>query len=372
MGMLLSSLVYVLNAEKFETAIGPFGKLPDGREATLYTMKNANGLTLDITNYGGIITRILTPDRKGEFADIVLGYDNLDGYLKSSPYFGALIGRYANRIGGASFSLEGETFHLSANEGTKKAPIQLHGGLEGWDKKLWNGELVEKEDHVALVLSLRSPDGEEGFPGDMNVKVVYQLNNDGELIVDYEATTTKPTVVNMTQHTYFNLAGEGSGDILDHELQIVSDSITAVDKRMMPTGHFMPVVNTPFDFNEPIAIGARIEADHELLKLGRGYNHNWVLNRQDDGLCEAAAVYEPTTGRTLEVWTTEPGIQFYCATFLDGSIIGKSGKPYESRSGLCLETQHYPDSPNQPNFPSTALYPGDVYKSTTVFKFGAK
>ena len=372
MGVLLSTLVCVLNAEKFETDIDSFGKLPDGRVATLYTLKNANGLTLDITNYGGIITRILAPDRNGKFDDIVLGYDHLGGYLKSSPYFGALIGRYSNRIGGASFSLGGETFQLNANFGTKQAPIQLHGGQEGWDKKLWSGEVVEKVDHVALILSLHSPDGDEGFPGAMDVKVVYQLNNDNELVVEYEATTTKPTVVNMTQHTYFNLVGDGSGDVLDHELQIISDSITAVDDTLIPTGDFMPVAGTPFDFNEPTAIGARIEAENEQLKLGSGYDHNWVLKQQDQGLSKAAAVYEPTTGRTLEVWTTEPGIQFYSANFLGGSINGKSGKPYEPRNGFCLETQHYPDSPNQSNFPSTALYPGDVYRTTTVFKFGVK
>jgi len=361
-------------ADGFETSVSKFGALPDGSVATLYTIKNEKGLTFEITNYGGIITRLWAPDRDGNMADIALGYDNLEGYLEETPYFGALIGRYGNRIGGSQFAIDGETYQLvpTPGQGGENYPVQLHGGVIGWDKKLWGAQLIESENHVDLVLTLHSPDGDQGFPGAMDVVVTYTINHDNELIINYTATTTKPTHVNLTQHSYFNLAGEGSGTILDHQLQIIGDSVTAVNEYLTPTGYFMPVEGTPFDFNEPTPIGARIDQDHEQLEFGGGYDHNWVLRRHATGLSKAAYAYEPTTGRTLEVWTTEPGIQFYCGNFLDGSIIGKNGEPYVRRSGFCLETQHYPDSPNQPNFPSTALYPGDVYDTTTVFIFGTK
>lgn len=341
-----------------------FGTMPDGSAVDAYTLKNAAGIEVKAMAYGGIITSLKVPDRSGNLGDIVLGFDRLDGYLEEHPFFGAIIGRYGNRIGNAQFTLDGRTYTLAKNNG----PNHLHGGLKGFDKVLWTMAAVPGQNGVTFTRT--SPDGEEGYPGNLAVKVTYTLTDDNKLIVDYEATTDKATPVNLTQHSYFNLAGEGSGDILGHELTINADRYTPVDDTLIPTGEIASVEGTPFDFRKPTAIGARINADHPQLKAGRGYDHNWVLNRSGEGLQLAARVVEPKTGRTLEVSTLEPGMQFYAGNFLDGSITGKGGHVYAHRTGFCLETQHYPDSPNKPDFPSTILRPGQQYKTRTVFTFG--
>ena len=344
-----------------------FGTTADGQAVGVYTFTNAGGVEIKAMTYGGVITSLRVPDRAGRMGDIVLGFDRLDGYLKDPPYFGAIIGRYGNRIGKAQFALDGKTYKLVANNG----PNHLHGGVKGFDKVIWHAEPIENAEGVGVAFTRTSPDGEEGYPGNLTVRVSYLLTDRNELIVEYHATTDKATPVNLTQHSYFNLAGEGSGDILGHQLSINADRYTPVDDTLIPTGQLAPVQGTPFDFRKPAAIGARINQDNPQLKNGQGYDHNWVLNRTaGTGLQLAARVVEPKTGRTLEIRTTEPGIQFYSGNFLDGTITGKGGHVYERRSGFCLETQHYPDSPNKPAFPSTILRPGQEYSAKTVFTFG--
>jgi aldose 1-epimerase len=343
----------------------PFGTMPDGTPVEVFTLKNAGGMEVRAINYGGIITALRVPDRTGAFGDVVLGFDRLDDYLtKNDPFFGAIIGRYGNRIAKAQFSLEGKTYQLAANNG----PNHLHGGNKGFDKVFWTAQPVAGKN--ALTFSRTSVDGEEGYPGTLKVQVTYTLTDRNELVVDYLATTDKTTVVNLTQHTYFNLAGHASGDILGHQLMLNADRYTPVGDTPIPTGELAPVAGTPFDFRKPTAIGARIDQAHPQLKNGLGYDHNWALNRGGSGLQLAARVTEPTSGRTLEVRTTEPGIQFYSGNFLDGKLTGKDCAVYRHRTGFCLETQHYPDSPNQPSFPSTTLKPGQEYKTSTVFTFG--
>jgi aldose 1-epimerase len=340
----------------------PFGHLPDGRAAKLYTLTNRNGLIIKITDFGGAITEIHAPDRHGHLADIVLGYADVAPYVDQSPYFGALIGRYGNRIGRGRFSLDGQEYQLVINNGVN----HLHGG-EGFDKRLWQGEPFEQGDSVGLKLTLRSPDGDQGYPGNLDVTVVYELNNDNELVVAYDAITDKPTPVNLTQHSYFNLAGQGS--ILGHALTIHADAYTPVDEGLIPTGALVPVAGTPFDFREAHTIGERIEADDEQLRFGKGYDHNFVLNKPADGASTLAVrVVEPNSGRVLELYTEEPGVQFYSGNFLDGSLTGK-GVNYGFRSGFCIEPQHFPDSPNQRNFPNTILRPGEEYATVSKFKF---
>ena len=349
-----------------------FGTLPDGQTVDAYTLRNAHGVEVRAITYGGIITSLKVPDRQGALADVVLGFNSLDGYLSDHPFFGAIIGRYGNRIGKGRFSLDGTEYSLATNNG----PNHLHGGPKGFDKRLWTAAPLDGKAGVAFTRT--SADGEEGYPGTLSVRVTYELTDSNELIVDYHATTDKATPLNLTQHSYFNLAGEGSGDILGHQLTLNADRYTPVDGTLIPTGELAPVDGTPFDFRQPAAIGARIDADHPQLKNGQGYDHNWVLNRPADAagtsagsLVLAAKAAEPASGRWLEVRTTEPGIQFYAGNFLDGKITGKSGRAYGRRSGFCLETQHFPDSPNKPNFPSTILRPGQEYRSRTVFTFGA-
>jgi aldose 1-epimerase len=341
----------------------PFGTAPDGKPVERYTLTNANGIELKAMSYGGIITSLRVPDRSGKMDDIVLGFNRLDGYLKDPPYFGAIIGRYGNRIGKGQFALDGKTYKLATNNG----PNHLHGGNKGFDKVVWKVEPVGQN---GLAFSRVSPDGEEGYPGNLQVRVTYTLTDKNELIVDYRASTDKATPVNLTQHSYFNLAGQASGDILGHELTLQADRYTPVDDTLIPTGELAPVDGTPFDFRKSTAIGARINNDDPQLKAGKGYDHNWVLNRSGNGLQPAARVVEPKTGRTLEIATTEPGIQFYSGNFLDGTITGKGGAVYKHRTGFCLETQHFPDSPNQPKFPTTTLRPGAEYRTQTVFTFG--
>jgi aldose 1-epimerase len=340
----------------------PYGKMPDGAAVDIYTMTNAHGVEIKAITYGGIITSLRVPDRAGRIGDIVLGFDDLGGYLKDHPFFGAIIGRYGNRIGKAQFTLSGRTHKLAANNG----PNHLHGGNKGFDKVLWQAQAAASG--AGVTFTRTSADGEEGYPGNLKVSVTYTLTDKNELVVDYLATTDRATPVNLTQHSYFNLAG--SGDVLSHELTLNADRYTPVDSTLIPTGEIAPVQGTPFDFRKSTAIGARINQPHEQLKFGQGYDHNWVLNRSGAGLQQAARVVEPKSGRTLDITTTEPGIQFYAGNFLDGTLKGKGGQVYKHRTGFCLETQHYPDSPNKPNFPSTILEPGKEYRSKTVFTFG--
>lgn len=338
----------------------PFGTA-DGKAVTLYTLKNSKGAQAQICNYGGIVTSLKVADKKGNFSDVVLGYDNLDGYLKATPYFGCIVGRYGNRIAGARFNLNGKEYTLAKNN----VQNSLHGGIKGFDKVVWN---VVQATGNSLQLQYTSKDGEEGFPGNLNVTVIYTLTEDNGLRIDSTATTDKDTHCNLTHHSYFNFAGKG--DILGHVVRINADKFTPVDANLIPTGELRPVKGTPLDFLTPQPIGARINNDDEQLKLGKGYDHNWVLNKPAAGqLTHAATVSEPTSGRVMEVWTTEPGMQFYTGNFLDGTITGKGGWAYLQRNGFCMEPQHYPDSPNQPNFPTTVLIPGQTYKSTIIYKF---
>jgi aldose 1-epimerase len=351
--------------QKMVISSAPFGKLASGEAVELYTLRNAKGTLVKITPYGGIVTSILVPDRNGKLGDVALGFDDASGYTDKVPFFGAIIGRYGNRIAFGKFALDGQTYTLACNNGAN----HLHGGLKGFDKVLWTAAPVEGN-KPSLTLSYLSKDLEEGYPGNLSVQVVYTLTEDDQLEIKYRATTDKKTVVNLTNHTYFNLAG--SGDILGHELFIDADRYTPVDAGLIPTGELAPVEGTPFDFRQPVAIGARIGADDEQIKRGGGYDHNFVLNGEMGTLRKVAAVYEPGSGRVLEILTTEPGLQFYSGNFLDGTLVGKGGQVYAYRSGFCLETQHYPDSPNQPAFPSTMLSPGEVYQTKTIYKFSAR
>jgi aldose 1-epimerase len=342
-----------------------FGKMPDGTAVDLYILENQKGVEAAITNYGGIIVSLKVPDSGGRPGDIVLGCDTLDDYLKGTPYFGAIIGRYANRIAGGRFTLNGTAYTLAKNNGENA----LHGGVRGFDKVVWQAKDVSGAGAASLELSYLSKDGEEGYPGNLSVRVTYTLTGNNELRIDYSATTDKDTIVNLTNHSYFNLAG--AGDILGHEILINAGSFTPIDSGLIPTGEIRSVKGTPFDFTQATPIGARIDQPDQQLKFGKGYDHNWVLSSGGGPLSMAAQVYEPSTRRVLEVWTTEPGMQFYTGNFLDGSIRGKAGRVYARRSGFCLETQHFPDSPNKPGFPSTVLKPGSRYQSTTVYKFAA-
>jgi len=343
-----------------------FGKLTDGREADLYTLRNETGMEAKITNYGGIIVSLTAPDKNGTFSDITLGMDSLSGYEKGVPYFGALIGRYGNRIAKGKFTLDGKAYTLATNN----MGNHLHGGLKGFDKVLWTATPVEGEE-PALKLAYTAKDSEEGYPGNLNVEVTYTLQKDNALRIDYKATTDKPTVVNLTNHAYFNLAGQG--DILSHEVTLNADRFLPVNETLIPTGELKPVAGTPFDFTTSTVIGKRINDSSDVqIKYGLGYDHAWVLTDSSKTSKLAATVYEPTTGRVMEVFTTEPAIQFYTGNFLDGTLTGKGGVVYQKRTGLCLETEHYPDSPNQPNFPTTTLRPGETYQTSTIYKFSTR
>ena len=358
-----------MSGTKGSVTEAPFGNLPDGTPIEIYTLKNGNGMEVRICTYGGIVVSLTAPDRNGQFADVVLGYDNLDGYVTNSPYFGALVGRYGNRIAKGKFTLDGKTYTLATNNNEN----HLHGGLKGFDKVVWKAREVKSALGPAVEFSYVSKDGEEGYPGTLTVKVVYALTADNGLRLDFTATTDKATVLNLTQHSYFNLAGQGNGDILGHEVVIKADAFTPVDSTLIPTGEIRPVKGTPFDFTKPHAIGERINQPDEQLKFGGGYDHNWVLNKGlDKRFSLVATATEPKSGRVLEVWTTEPGLQFYSGNFLDGTITGKDGKVYKHRYGFCMEPQHYPDSPNHPMFPSVVLRPGETYTHTMMFKFTAK
>ncbi len=343
-----------------------FGKLPGGDAVDLYTLTNANGVSVSITTYGGRVVSVKVPDKKGAIGDIVLGFDSLDGYLAENPYFGALIGRYGNRIGHAQFKLDGKVYKLFVNDG----PNSLHGGKVGFDKVLWTGADKSTADTPSVELRYVSKDMEEGYPGTLNSAVTYSLTPQNELKLEYHATTDKDTVLNLTNHSYWNLAGAGEGDILGHQMTILASKFTPVDKILIPTGELKSVDGTPFDFRAATAIGARIEKDDQQLKFGKGYDHNWVLDSAGGSLARCVLVSEPNSGRTMEVLTTHPGLQFYTGNFLDGTIKGKGGKVYPHRGAFCLETQHFPDSPNKPKFPTTELKPGEEYSHTTIYKFG--
>jgi aldose 1-epimerase len=345
-----------------------FGKTADGTAVDLFTLTNANGAQASIMNYGGIVVSLKMPDRSGKLADIVLGFDSLDGYLQKEPYFGALIGRYGNRIAKGRFTLDGVEYKLAQNNGENA----LHGGIRGFDKRVWDAREVQDAGGGGVELKYVSKDGEEGYPGNLTATVVYTLTGGNELKIDYTATTDKDTVVNLTNHSYFNLAGQGEGDILQQVVTIYADQFTPVDAGLIPTGELRRVRGTPFDFTAPAAIGARINQDDQQLKFGGGYDHNWVLRGARGSMKPAAEVFEPGTGRVMQVLTTEPGLQFYTGNFLDGTIRGKQGKVYNRRYAFCMETQHFPDSPNKPEFPSTVLKPGMTYHTQTVYKFSTR
>ncbi len=350
----------------FAAVKNEFEELPDGKKVAIYTLKNPKGFEVKIINYGGIIISISVPNRDGKFEDVVLGFDSLSGYLKGSPYFGAIVGRYGNRIARGKFSIDGKEYVLATNN----LGNHLHGGLIGFDKVLWEAKEFLTDSTAGVTLHYQSTDMEEGYPGALSVKVTYTIRVDNSIRIEYHATTDKITVVNLTNHSYFNLSGDSSSPITDHELWLDADRFLPVDSTLIPLGEIRPVAGTPFDFNKTTPIGLRIENENEQLKIGNGYDHFWVGN--DRGVAELhhiAGLYEPLSGRVLDVFTTEPGIQFYTGNFLDGTLTGKEGKIYNQRTGLCLETQHFPDSPNQIHFPSTTLNPGEVYTSETIYRF---
>lgn len=353
-------------------AAKPFGQTADGKAVTLFTLKNAGGMTLEIMNYGCIVTRLTAPDRDGKMADVVLGYNTLAEYIKDSPYFGAIVGRYGNRIAHGKFTLDGKEYTLFCNNSPGDIPCALHGGKAGFDKVVWDAEPFTEKGVQGVKMHYLSKDGEEGYPGNLDVTIWHRLTDNNEYRLDYELKSDKATPANVTHHGYFNLRGEGNGDILGHQLTILADKTTPVDKGLIPTGALKPVAGTPFDFTTPHAIGERVNADDEQMKFGGGYDHNWVLNNQAGTLAKAVEVFEPDSGREMVIETTEPGVQFYCGNFLDGKNVGKSGKPYQFRTGFCLETQHYPDSPNHPEFPSTIIKPGQTYTSTTIHRFSTR
>ena len=350
--------------------VSDFGKTADGISVYRYTLTNDRGVEAAVISYGATLVSLKVPDRNGKIADVVLGYDTVDGYEQGASYFGGTIGRYGNRIAGGKFTLDGKVFQLPTNDGLNS----LHGGTIGFNKRIWTAVDRSRLDAEVLELSYTSPDGEEGYPGALKVKVTYTLPAESnELRIDYLATTDKDTVLNLTNHSYFNLTGDASQTILDHQLTLHALKFTPVDSTLIPTGEERAVQGTPFDFTKPTAIGARINQEDEQLKFGKGYDHNWVLEKTDKvGLQPAAEVFDPTSGRVLEILTTEPGIQFYSGNFLDGTAKGKGGQLYAYRTGLALETQHFPDSPNHPKFPSTELKPGQIYRSTTVLRFSTR
>ncbi|HEA22247.1 hypothetical protein LCGC14_1037520 [marine sediment metagenome] len=351
--------------KKVRVSSSDFGITDNGENVTKYSLANKNGIEVDIITFGGRIIALRTPDKQGHLQNVVLGFDSLAQYEKKNPFFGALVGRYGNRIANGKFTLGDTEYTLAKNNGENS----LHGGLQGFDKKVWKAKTEEADDNVKLILNYLSVDMEEGFPGNLNTTITYTLNADNSLDVLYEAQTDKTTIVNLTQHTYFNLSGEFSKPILDHLVEIDADAFVPVDSGLIPTGELKPVEGTPFDFTEPKQIGKEIDADNEQITLGGGYDHCWVLNDQATGYRSVATAYHPKTGRNLEVLTDQPGIQFYTGNFLDGTLPAPNGGTYAKRSGFCLETQHYPDSPNQPDFPSVTLEPGDTYSTRTTFKF---
>lgn len=345
----------------------PFGKIPEGIAVDIYTLRNSNGMEARIMTYGGIVVSLKTPDKSGKFDDVVMGYDTLDAYITRNPFFGALVGRYGNRIAKGKFSLNGKTYSLATNN---NGVNHLHGGIKGFDKVVWAAKALETSNGPALQLSYLSKDGEEGFPGNLSVTATYTVTPDNALRLDFEATTDKPTICNLTHHSYFNF--HGGGDVMGYLVQINAEKFTPVDVTLIPTGELRPVAGTPLDFRKPTAIGARIDSDDEQLEFAKGYDHNWVFDKPLGQLGVVARVVDKASGRSMEVLTTEPGMQFYTGNHLDGTIIGKGGQAYERRHAFCMEPQHFPDSPNQPHFPSVELKPGQVYKNTIIYKFSVE
>lgn len=361
-GLLLSGCGMELSKES-RLSISKFGEMPDGREITKYSISNKSGSSIEVINLGGIIVSMNLPDREGNMGDIVLGYNNVKQYLQESPYMGAIVGRFANRIANGRFSIGNEIYTLAQNN----EPNALHGGLEGFDKKIWTATPFETNENAGVKLTLISENGDQGYPGTLMVEVTYTFDDQNQLSVDYKATTDKSTVINITQHSYFNLDGHNSGHIGDHEIMINASHYTPIDVTLIPTGEIAAVENTPMDFRISKPIGADIGANFDQLKYGLGYDHNWVLDHDDFSL--AAKIYSPNSGRIMEIHTDQPGLQFYSGNFLDGTSTGKDNVAYPKRSGFCMETQHFPDSPNHENFPSTQLNPGEIFESRTVFKF---
>jgi aldose 1-epimerase len=345
-----------------------FGKLADGREVRQYSLENEAGIVVQIIDYGATVTSLIVPDRNGKMNDVVLGYDSLQGYVDGTAYFGAVVGRYGNRIGKGQFQLDGKQYQLTVNDGEN----HLHGGKVGFNKVLWNSTIRAERPDPAVQMQYLSSDGEEGYPGNVALKVTYTLTEKNELRVDYEGTTDRPTILNPTQHSYFNLSGSFQNTVLDHLLMISADGITPVDKGLIPTGEIARVEGTPMDFRRPTAIGTHINDQNEQLAFGRGYDHNWVLNGDSGRVRKVAELYEAQSGRMMEIITDQPGLQFYSGNFLDGTAKGKNGTVYQRRTGLCLETQAFPDSPNKSQFPSVTLRPGETYHQTTIYKFSTR
>jgi aldose 1-epimerase len=372
--LLASLLLSAVQASAAEVTVPSrsFGRLADGREARLFTLDNGRGLVAEVTNFGGIIVRLLVPDRAGRAADVVLGVDSAGEFEAKAAGFNSVIGRYANRIAGGRFTLDGQTYQLETNSSSGGVPVHIHGGRQGFNRRLWTATTTVRDGLPAVRLSLTSPDGDQGYPGNLQVEVLYSVTADGALRLDYTATTDRPTPLNLTNHAYFNLKGEGEGDILDHELTLRAARYTPVSPALIPTGELAPVAGTPFDFTRPRRIGERITADHPQMAIGRGYDHNFVLDHRGDAPGLAALVHERASGRVLEVLTTEPGVQLFTANHFSGRLVGKSGRAYPRYGGFCLETQHYPDSPNQAAFPSTILRPGQTFRSTTLFRFSTR
>ncbi|MFZ6032514.1 MAG: aldose epimerase family protein [Melioribacter sp.] len=343
-----------------------FGVAPDGSPVFLYTMKNSNGMTVKLTNYGATLVSIVTPDKDGNFADIIAGFDSLSGYVNDNSFIGVTVGRYANRIGKGKFKIDDREYQLTINDGNN----HLHGGVKGFHKLVWDSEIVTDDTSSYVVMKLHSPDGYEGYPGNVDVKVKFSLNDNNDLLIEYAGTTDKPTILNLTNHAYYNLSGNFENTILDHILTINADNFTPIDSELIPTGEIAPVENTPMDFRKPTAVGARINEDYIQLKYGKGYDHNWALNEYDGNVRKAVTLSDPKSGRVLEIFTDQPGMQFYSGNFLNGTITGKGGIKYNYRTALCLEPQFFPDSPNKDNFASPLLKPGDIYRQKTVYHFG--
>ncbi len=362
------SVILLSNCGTVKITKAPFGKTGDGQAVDLYTLSNPSGMKAKITNYGGIVTELHVPDKNGNNGDVVLGYEKLSSYIEASPYFGCITGRYANRIAKGRFTIDGTEYKLATNNGDN----HLHGGVAGLDKKVWSAKEVKGVGRAGIEFSYLSPDGEEGYPGNVHCKVTYWLTVQNEIEIQYEATTDKSTHLNLTHHSYFNLAGAGSGDILNHEVELFADKFVPTDASNIPLGELAPVKGTPFDFLTPHKIGARIGENNQQLKVGLGYDHNWVINSTGKGIELAARVTEEKSGRIMEVLTDQPGIQFYTGNFLDGSNVGKGGNVYKHRNAFCLETQKFPDSPNNPSYPSSLLEPGQTYRHVCIYRFSTK
>ncbi len=366
--LLAAMVVSCTSAKENEITKENFGAAPDGSPVYIYTMKNSNGMTVKLTNYGASLVSIVVPDKNGKFADVIAGFDSLSGYINDNSFIGVTVGRYANRIGKGKFKIDGHEYQLTINDGNN----HLHGGRKGFHKLVWNSEIVSDDTGSCVVMKLHSPDGYEGFPGNVDVEVKFSLTDNNDLIIEYTGTTDKPTILNLTNHAYYNLSGNFENTILNHVLSINADNFTPIDSELIPTGEIATVENTPMDFRKPTVIGSKINVDYIQLKYGKGYDHNWALNEYNWKVRKAVTVTDPQSGRLLEIYTDQPGIQFYSGNFLNGTVAGKGGIKYNYRTALCLEPQFFPDSPNKENFASPFFKPGDIYRQKTVYHFGIK